>query len=71
MSNSWLNSYRIEGMLGRETLEHEIKSRVTIKCDYGIVFFEDITLKQSRPCYKTPNVEITSENTVSIPSNVF
>ena len=35
-AKSWLNQYRIEGLLGRETLKHEMKGRVTVKADFGM-----------------------------------
>lgn len=35
MARSFVNSYRLECMLGRETMRHDIKGRVTLKADFG------------------------------------
>ncbi|WKY10406.1 hypothetical protein Q1695_002619 [Nippostrongylus brasiliensis] len=32
-ARSWVNNYRLEGIFGRETNEHKIKGRVTLKVD--------------------------------------
>ncbi|KAE9412119.1 hypothetical protein Angca_002100, partial [Angiostrongylus cantonensis] len=37
LARSWVNSYRLDGVLGRETDKHTIKGRVTAKADYGKV----------------------------------
>ncbi|VDN29772.1 unnamed protein product [Cylicostephanus goldi] len=37
LARSWVNSYRLEGIFGRETVKHKIKGRVTLKADYDQV----------------------------------
>ncbi|CAI4225541.1 unnamed protein product [Auanema sp. JU1783] len=37
LSRSLVNEYRLEGILGRETLKHEIKGKVTLKAAYDHV----------------------------------
>uniref|UniRef100_A0A1I7XFK8 Movement protein n=1 Tax=Heterorhabditis bacteriophora TaxID=37862 RepID=A0A1I7XFK8_HETBA len=44
LAHSWVNEYRLEGVLGRETYKHEIKGRITMEANYGIILnlFENL-----------------------------
>uniref|UniRef100_A0A0N5AM95 TruB_N domain-containing protein n=1 Tax=Syphacia muris TaxID=451379 RepID=A0A0N5AM95_9BILA len=58
---AWLNEYKVMGQLGRETVDNEIRGKVTRTCDYSIKLLKKLEMRYKSIALELANVEPNSQ----------